>query len=214
VGCTDGTRPLQTYVFEEGRRFVRTGSSSSLLEYTPRLGVGTTDGEALRDCIQCGTCSAVCPLADYMEHSPRRLIALLRAGQDDDVLRSRAIWVCTSCYACMVECPKQLPVTDAIYALKREAMRTSVYPRRFPTPVMARQFVAAVDKWGRSTESWISVSLYLRTDPLQLLRHVRLALRLLRTGRLSFRRESIREPAQLRRMLDALDTAAGPEDGL
>lgn len=190
---------------------MRTDPRSSLLEYTPQLGVGAIDGEALRDCIQCGTCSAVCPLGDYMEHTPRRLIALLRAGLDDDVLRSRAIWVCTSCYECTVECPKQIPVTDAIYALKREAMRTGAYPRRFPTPVMARQFVAAVDRWGRSTESWISVSLYLRTDPVQLLRHARLALRLWRAGRLSFRRESISEPAQLRRMLDALEAAPGPE---
>jgi heterodisulfide reductase subunit C len=179
--------------------------SSPVLEYAPSVGVRADVASVLRDCLQCGTCSAVCPLEPYMDHAPRRLVGLLRAGQDDAVLRSRAIWVCTSCYACTVECPRQIPVTDAIYALKREAMRTRAYPRRFPTPVMARQFVRTVDHWGRSTESWISLALYLRTDPLQLLRHARLAVRLWRAGRLSFRRESVREPAQLRRMLDALD---------
>jgi heterodisulfide reductase subunit C2 len=179
--------------------------SSPVPEYAPSAGVCVDAASVVRDCLQCGTCSAVCPLEPYMDHSPRRLVALLRAGQDDTVLRSRAIWVCTSCYACTVECPQQIPITDAIYALKREAMSTRVYPQRFPTPVMAQQFVRSVDRWGRSTESWISLSLYLRTDPVQLLRHARLALRLWRVGRLSFRRESIGEPAQLRRMLDALD---------
>ncbi len=163
------------------------------------------DVASLRDCIQCGTCSAVCPLSAYMEYTPRRLIAMARAGFEDDVLRSRAIWVCTSCYACTVDCPKQIPITDVIYALKRTAMREDVYPKQFTTPVMAREFVRAVDRWGRSTESWISLALYLRTEPLQLLRHAPLALRLLRLGRMSFRRESIREPAQLERMLRALE---------
>ena len=117
-----------------------------------------------------------------MEYTPRRLIAMTRAGFENDVLRGRSIWVCTSCYACTVECPKQVPITDVIYALKRTAMRGRLYPQRFPAPVMVRAFVESVDKWGRSTESWISVSLYLRTRPLELLRNAPLALRLLRQG--------------------------------
>jgi heterodisulfide reductase subunit C len=144
-------------------------------------------------------------MIEYMDHSPRVLNAMLMAGRLDDVLRSRAIWVCTSCYACTVECPKQLPVTESIYALKRASMRAGVYPRRFVTPVMARQFVRFVDKRGRSSEAWISVALYLRTRPLQLLRYAPVALRLMRRGRLPLRHESLREPAQFHRVLDALN---------
>ena len=141
-----------------------------------------------------------------MEFLPRRVVGLVRAGGADEIMRDRSIWVCTSCYACTVECPKQLPITDAIYALKRESLRERLYPRRFPSPVMVRAFVSAVDRRGRSTESWISVSLYLRTRPLELLRNAPLALRLLRTGRMSFRREASRDPRQIRRMLAALET--------
>jgi heterodisulfide reductase subunit C len=148
-------------------------------------------------------------MSAYMDYLPRQVIARMHAGAADEVIRSRAIWVCTSCYACTVECPKQIPITDAIYALKRESMRERSYPRRFPTPVMVRAFVKSVDKRGRSTESWISVSLYLRTRPLQLLRNAPLALRLLRVGRMSFRRESNRNRRQLRQMLAALERPAG-----
>ncbi len=185
------------------------GLGSSLIEYAPHRGVDTAGDESSRDCFQCGTCSAVCPLVDYMDYNPRQLIAMLRAGRDDDVLRCSAIWVCTSCYACTVACPKQVPLTDVIYALKRAAIHDDMYPRRFPTPVMARQFVRSVDRWGRSTESWISLSFYLRTDPTQLLRHAWLGLHLLWLGRMSLRRESVPEPAQIRGMLDALEAAAG-----
>jgi heterodisulfide reductase subunit C len=174
-------------------------------DLTPGRAPGVADEVLPPFCIQCGTCSVFCPMIEYMEYSPRVLNAMLMAGRFDDVLRSRAIWACTGCYACTVECPKQLPVTESIYALKRASMRADAYPRRFITPVLARQFVRMINKQGRSSEAWISLALYLRTRPLQLLRYAPVALRLMRRGRLPLRRESVREPAQLRRVLDALD---------
>ena len=150
-------------------------------------------------------------MIDYMDHSPRVLNAMLMAGSYDDVLRSRAIWVCTGCYACTIDCPKQIPVTESIYALKRASMRAGVYPRRFITPVLARQFVRLVDRRGRSSEAWISLALYLRTRPFQLVRYAPVALRLMRRGRLPLRPDSVRKPAQLQRVFDALDATTGED---
>jgi quinone-modifying oxidoreductase subunit QmoC len=163
-------------------------------------------GERLRECIQCGTCSAVCPLSAYMDYTPRRLVAMTRAGMKDDVLRSLSIWVCASCYACTVACPKEIPITDVMYALKRMAIREGVHPKRFATPVLTREFVGSVDRFGRSTESRLAMRLYLKTRPMLLLRDARLGRRLLRRGRMGLRRESIRQRAQLRTMLRALET--------
>lgn len=184
---------------------------SSQLKLASGRALGAADEVLPQFCIQCGTCTVVCPMIEYMDHSPRVLNAMLTAGCYDDVLRSRAIWACTGCYACTVECPKQLPVTESIYTLKRASMRAGVYPRRFVTPVLARQFVRSVNRRGRSTEAWLSLSLYLRTRPFQLLRYVPVALRLIRRGRLPLRPESVREPAQLRRVLAALDATTGED---
>ena len=130
------------------------------MKYQSRLEPGFADeiaaipgGDKLRECIQCGTCSAVCPLSAYMDHTPRRLIAMTRAGFRDDVLHSTSIWVCASCYACTVECPKEIPITDVMYALRRIAIREGVYPKRLPTPVLAREFVGSVERLGRNNES-------------------------------------------------------------
>ncbi len=179
--------------------------SRASLAFAPGRAVDAADEVLPQSCIQCGTCSVVCPMIEYMDHSPRVLNAMLMAGRYDDVLRSRGIWACTSCYACTVECPKQLPVTESIYALKRASIRARVYPRRFITPVLALQFVRVVYRRGRSSEAWISLSLYLRTRPFLLLRYAPVALRLMRRGRLPLRPDSLREPAQLRRILDALN---------
>ena len=40
----------------------------------------------LRHCIQCGTCGGSCPSAADMDHTPRELFAMIRAGMRDEVL--------------------------------------------------------------------------------------------------------------------------------
>src|SRR5512138_2064641 len=49
-------------------------------------------GEKLFSCIQCGTCSATCPVSHYMDYTPRRIIAMVREGFRDEVLNSVTIW--------------------------------------------------------------------------------------------------------------------------
>ena len=169
-------------------------------------------GERLRECIQCGTCSAVCPLSAYMDYTPRRLIAMTGAGMKDEVLGSFSIWVCAGCYACTTACPKQIPITDMMYALKRTAIREGVHPRRFATPVLAREFIRSVDRFGRNTESRLAINLYLKTRPRLLVQDAPLAQRLHRKGRMGLRRQSIRQRAQLRTMLRTVE--AGPRRAL
>ena len=164
-------------------------------------------GERLCECIQCGTCSAVCPLSAYMDYTPRRLIAMTRAGMKDEVLNSVSIWTCAGCYACTAACPKDIPITDMMYALKRTAIREGVHPRRFATPVLAREFVRAVDRWGRNTESRLAISLYMKTRPTLLVQDSGLARRLHRRGRMGLRRESIRQRAQLGALLRSVEAA-------
>jgi heterodisulfide reductase subunit C len=167
-------------------------------------------GDRLRECIQCGTCSAVCPLSEYMDYTPRRLIAMTRAGMKDEVLESFSIWVCAGCYACTTACPKEIPITDMMYALKRTAIREGVHPRRFATPVLAREFIRSVDRHGRNTESRLAINLYLKTRPRLLVQDAPLAQRLHRKGRMGLKRQSIRQRAQLRTMLRAVEAAARP----
>lgn len=171
--------------------------------FATEIAAEVPDGERLHQCIQCGTCSSVCPLSAYMDLTPRRLIAMTRAGARDDVLHSVSPWVCTSCYACTVECPKRIPITDIMHALRRISMREVTYPRRFITPVMTREFVDMIQKRGRSTESWISLKLYLRTRPFELVRNSPVGGRLVSKGRLGVRRESIKGRSELRTMLKA-----------
>ncbi len=167
----------------------------------PRAIMARPGGEKLYGCIQCGTCSATCPVSIFMDHTPRQIMALTRAGFKDEVLRSFTIWLCASCYACTVDCPKEIKITDIMYALKRRAIRDGVYPKRFPIPVLAREFYHMVRRRGRVTESQLVVRLFLLTNWLAMLKTWRLGLNLLRTGRFSLQTERMAHPEKLEAIL-------------
>lgn len=162
-------------------------------------------GQKLLSCIQCGTCSATCPLSHYMDYTPRKIIAMTREGFKDEVLNSLTIWLCASCYSCQVQCPRQIHITDVMYALKREAIARGFYPAHHPIPVLARSFYERVFSQGRNTESRLLVTLYLRTNPLVMLREAFLGFHLWRKGRLSLKKESIAGRKALRKMLNAVE---------
>jgi heterodisulfide reductase subunit C len=166
-------------------------------------------GQKLLSCIQCGTCSSTCPLSDYMDYTPRKIIAMTREGFKDDVLHSLTIWLCASCYACTVECPRQIHITDVMYTLKREAIAAGVYPRRYPIPVFSRQFFNLVRTQGRNSEGRLLLKFYLKTNPLRLIQQAWLGLRLMLAGRFSLKRDRVHDIDKLKRLLDV---AGGTEE--
>ncbi len=160
----------------------------------------------IRQCIHCGQCSSSCPLSGYMDKTPRRLMHLAREGFKEDVLQSFALWLCTSCYSCHVKCPRDIEVTDVMYALKRKAIEEGYYPKRFAIPVLAKEFRNMVYNNGRISESELVVRLKLKTNPFSMLKMAGLGINLLKTGRFSLKREKIRNKKQLQTLLDSLET--------
>jgi heterodisulfide reductase subunit C len=142
-----------------------------------------------------------------MDYTPRRLINLARAGFKKEVLSSFTIWLCASCYACRSECPKQIKVTDIMYALKRRALQDCVYPSRFPIAVLAKEFGKMIFLFGRTNETLLVTDLFLRTNWFRFLSMIGLGLNLMRTGRMSFVPDTIKRREELRKILEAVDSA-------
>jgi heterodisulfide reductase subunit C len=109
-------------------------------------------GNPLRTCIQCGTCSGTCPVADYMDHSPRRIIGMIRSDLKEEVLSSNTFWYCASCYHCSVRCPAQIDIAGMMYALKRYSIWNKSYQEDLVGPVFSEAFVKTIVRSGRSYE--------------------------------------------------------------
>ncbi len=150
-------------------------------------------GEKLFSCIQCGNCSALCPLSSYMEYSPRRIIGMVRAGFKGEVLTSYTTWLCASCYACTVECPREIKITDIMYSIKQKAIQEKVYKKRFPIPILAEEFFAQVLQYGRTTEGLLISIAVMKSNPFAMFKSLGLGIKMLRTGRMGFAPEKIKQ---------------------
>ncbi|UCE37312.1 MAG: 4Fe-4S dicluster domain-containing protein [Thermoplasmata archaeon] len=81
-------------------------------------------GENITSCFQCGTCVAVCPVAaKNPEYDPRKIIWMALLGLRDEVLSSKAIWLCSTCYSCYVRCPQNVKITSVMSAIQNIASR-------------------------------------------------------------------------------------------
>jgi heterodisulfide reductase subunit C len=136
-------------------------------------------------------------------------MALARADFKNEVLRSRTIWLCASCYACTVECPQEIRITDIMYELKQRAIREGIFPKRFPIPILAYDFSEMVKKNGRITEMILVIKLFMKTSWLAALGNWRLGIDLIKTGRFSLVTEKIKHHGDIARMMDAVDDQKG-----
>lgn len=81
-------------------------------------------GENFLRCMQCGTCTASCPVkAIDPDYNCRRIIRRALIGDKEKVLKSKFIWMCSTCYSCYEYCPQNVKVTDLMCAIQNIATR-------------------------------------------------------------------------------------------
>jgi quinone-modifying oxidoreductase, subunit QmoC len=161
--------------------------------------------ENLESCIQCGTCSGVCPLSIYMDYTPRQVMELTRSDFKNEVLRSHTIWLCASCYSCTCECPRLIRITDIMYELKQRAIHEGIYPKHFPIPVLAKEFTKMAHNRGRVTENFLAAFMFLKTKPLEAIKMWKLGLGLFLRGRFPMKLEGIKRKHELAKMMETVD---------
>ena len=120
------------------------------------------EGEWVKMCMQCGVCSGSCPLGPHWAHPPQELFMMIRAGKRDEVLSSDSMWMCTSCYNCIVRCPRELPITHIMHGLAHYAKRLGLVPKKQPTEEFAGIFWNNMMKKGRVNELKLGLSLYFK----------------------------------------------------
>ncbi len=80
-------------------------------------------GQNLLACYQCGKCSAGCPAVSEMDILPNQIIRYAQLGLKDELLRSKSIWICASCFTCNARCPKGINIAEVIEAIRQILLR-------------------------------------------------------------------------------------------
>ncbi|MEN8130050.1 MAG: 4Fe-4S dicluster domain-containing protein [Pseudomonadota bacterium] len=129
-------------------------------DFLHEVGDNVEEGEWVKMCMQCGVCSGSCPLGPYWDHPPQEIFQMIRANKREEVLSSNSMWMCTSCYNCIVRCPRDLPITHIMHGLAHYAKRLGLAPKEQPTFRFAEKFWDNLIKKGRVNELKLGVSLY------------------------------------------------------
>lgn len=82
-------------------------------------------GESVKVCMQCATCTGMCPMAEEMDSSPRKVMHMAQFGLADKLAGINTFWKCASCHACSVKCPRGIDIARVMEALRQQILRKS-----------------------------------------------------------------------------------------
>ena len=88
-------------------------------------------GVDVRECYQCGKCTAGCPMARFMDLTPSQVMRLVQIGDEEAVetlLSSATLWSCVGCLTCTQRCPKDLDPAAVMDALREIAYEEGRVP--------------------------------------------------------------------------------------
>jgi heterodisulfide reductase subunit C len=86
--------------------------------------------EGLKSCINCGTCTAICPAAAFYDYDPRRITNDLHSESDEVIegyLKGETIWFCGECMSCKTRCPRGNTPGLLIMALRSLSQDTGFF---------------------------------------------------------------------------------------
>ena len=169
------------------------------------------EGASLVRCVQCATCSAVCPAVEFMDHTPRELIALINAGMKDEVMASNTYWTCASCYACSEKCPEGIRPADLMYALARYSIWKGSFNREWVAPDFSRRFARTILRTGKSYEPGYAPAFIFEGGFPGMVREMRMAMRLLQKRRIAVIPPRIKRIRNLRAMVARIIPLEGLE---
>ncbi|MCU0852491.1 MAG: hydrogenase iron-sulfur subunit [Thermoplasmata archaeon] len=81
------------------------------------------------DCVECGKCTTVCPVAKWdPEFAPRTIVLRSMEGIVDNIARDKDIWMCTTCEQCNAMCPYKVDYSGFIRGMREEASDLGAAP--------------------------------------------------------------------------------------
>ena len=80
-------------------------------------------GEKVSVCFQCGKCSGGCPLVTAMDLLPHQVMRFVQLGLKEEILNSKTIWICASCFTCTARCQRELDLAKVMESFRVMQLR-------------------------------------------------------------------------------------------
>jgi heterodisulfide reductase subunit C1 len=118
------TGTLYFHTFERYNQYIFMGALTDQLRSDIRI------QEGLKACINCGTCTAICPASEFYNYDPRKIVIDVQSNNDEALellLKSDTIWYCGECMSCKTRCPRGNTPGLIIMALRNLSMELGYF---------------------------------------------------------------------------------------
>ena len=106
-----------------------------------------------RKCMRCGKCSASCPAYDEMEYHPHQFVSMVENGRIEELLSSKGIYTCLSCFACVERCPRNVEPAKLIEAVRNAVQRQKEAENREKAKKYGQKMIDMLEKEADEAEA-------------------------------------------------------------
>jgi len=161
--------------------------------------VSSRSGQSFNGCYQCLSCGGGCPVVEAMDYNPNQIIRMVQRGMRQEVLSSKAIWVCVGCFSCLSQCPNRVHIPAMMDVLREMALESGVRVGEPGIMAFHRAFLGEVRRWGRVYELGLMMRYKLATG--RLFEDLGVGLKMMGKRKLELLPSRVRDVAQVRRLM-------------
>ncbi len=118
------------------------------------------------DCVECGKCTTVCPVAKYnTSFAPRTIVLKATEGIVDNIQSDKDIWDCITCEQCNVMCPYKVDYSGFIRGMRTAAVGLENQPACSQGGLIhALQRLQAHNDLAQDRTGWLTPELKVSND--------------------------------------------------
>lgn len=180
-----------------------TNSDTKALDFNFAKEVSELSNQPINLCFQCQRCASGCQMSAYGDLTPNQIIRMIQFGLKDELLKSRAIWLCVNCDTCGARCPNNISISAITDTLREMALKEQVPAAVKNIPIFHNNFINSIKSWGRVHE--ISMLGFYKLKSGDLFSDLKMGFDLFTRGKLPLLPSRVRAKDQLRKIFNNID---------
>lgn len=163
------------------------------------LEVNKKTNQDLNLCYQCQKCTATCPVSNFMDIKPDVMVRKVILGEEEDVLGSKTIWICTGCETCGSRCPNLISVGKINEFMRERVYKRGLKPAVKPAMDIHIAFLNSIKRFGIVNEATMLAEFKLRTK--DFFSDIGLGLKMFLKGKIPLKIHKIKALDEIRKIM-------------